>query len=466
MLSFSTSDLETRLVVTYLAQSVLGLILFFVFNHFSKIYIRRFLKSWSRSWFAFSIYMLCSALLIVVMRHDQYRAFNLPLSFIAQVGCFSQIVLILIGTYQLVYFKPLKKRTHFWILLLSIFLALAMVLIFSHNTQATLERYVLRVGSRTFISGLGFLFASAVVWTNPQFSRGMGQRFLALSLFFFSIDQFFYLYIVLCNVFGEPFPVPAIFGLVDLLLIAMVGISMVMWLLEDEREKLNKANKELDSFLYSTSHDLRAPIASIMGLTYLGKIELEEEKARHFMELIEERVKKLDMVISDILSLSRTKKFEVKIEEINFNKLLDESIIDVKFSKGASSISLRYERDANPVFQSDYHQMKMVLNNLIANAVKYHRLDQPDPYIQVVFQNTGERVEIVVADNGRGIPAESLSKIFDMFYRASEDTEGTGLGLYIVKEALEKIKGTITVESEFGKGSRFTVMLENPDTEQ
>ena len=93
------------------------------------------------------------------------------------------------------------------------------------------------------------------------------------------------------------------FGAVDLLLISLMGMSMVMWFLEDERENLNKENKELDSFLSNTSHDLRTPIASILGLTYLGKIELQEEKARSFMGMIEERIRKLDLVIGDILSL-------------------------------------------------------------------------------------------------------------------------------------------------------------------
>ena len=84
-------------------------------------------------------------------------------------------------------------------------------------------------------------------------------------------------------------------GAVDLLLISLMGMSMVMWFLEDERENLNKENKELDSFLSNTSHDLRTPIASILGLTYLGKLELQEEKARTFMNMIEERIKKLDL---------------------------------------------------------------------------------------------------------------------------------------------------------------------------
>jgi signal transduction histidine kinase len=248
---------------------------------------------------------------------------------------------------------------------------------------------------------------------------------------------------------------------VDLLLISIMGMSMIMWLLEDERTRLDKANKELDRFLYSTSHDLRAPIASILGLTYLGKMEFEEERARTFMDMIEARVKKLDMVIGDILSLSRSKKMDVKLEKINLKDLLDNSIMDIKFNKGASSISLDYTHDPSHVMLSDFNQMKIVLNNLLANAVKYHNIDQPNPFIRVLFERENDVVKIAIQDNGKGIAEANLPKIFEMFYRASLDTEGTGLGLYIVKEALSKVHGTIDVKSELGKGSTFTIILEN-----
>src|SRR5690606_4766586 len=127
--------------------------------------------------------------------------------------------------------------------------------------------------------------------------------------------------------------------------------------------RLEKAHYELDRFLYSTSHDLRAPIASIMGLTYLGKLEFVEEKARMFMGLIEERIQKLDNVISDILSLSRTKKFELKPEPLNLKDLLDEVVMDIKFNPNASAISLKYEPSPEHVFVCDYSQMKIVLRN-------------------------------------------------------------------------------------------------------
>jgi signal transduction histidine kinase len=240
-----------------------------------------------------------------------------------------------------------------------------------------------------------------------------------------------------------------------------MGMSMVMWFLEDERENLNKENKELDSFLSSTSHDLRTPIASILGLTYLGKIELQEEKARSFMSMIEERIKKLDLVIGDILALSRSKKIDLKIEQLDFAKLLEETMADIRFNKGVSAIQLEYQPDPNHVFQSDYNQMKIILNNLMANAVKYHNLEQPNPYIRVSFKRVRNVVEIAVKDNGQGISRESIPKIFDMFYRASPGTEGTGLGLYIIQEALIKIKGIVLVDSELGKGSTFKVVLDN-----
>jgi signal transduction histidine kinase len=126
-----------------------------------------------------------------------------------------------------------------------------------------------------------------------------------------------------------------------------------------------------------------------------------------------------------------------------------------------SAIQLDFQEGPNDIFKSDYNQMKIILNNLMANAVKYHNLSQPNPYIRVSFKRTKSVVEIAIQDNGQGIAKENVPKIFDMFYRASPGTEGTGLGLYIVQEALTKINGVILVESELGKGSTFKVLLEN-----
>ena len=448
--------------VPYVAQSILGLTMYFIFLHFSRVYIRRFLRTWSKAWLAFAINMLSNVILMSYPGDEQWpHSIELPLHFIGQLGSYLHIVFILVGSYQLVFNKPINRNLYNSIISAIALLALIAVVAFSKDPDAEGERYILRTGSRCFISGFGFLFAGVVVWMSPKFTRGVGQKILSISFLVYSSYQFFYLITLVFDLMGDLSPQPGSRGLVNLIMTSVMSMGMVMWLLEDEREKLSNANKDLDSFLYSTSHDLRAPISSILGLTYLGKVELQEEKGREYMSLIEQRVKKLNMIITDILRLSRTKKLAVKFETVNFNEILKETVEDVQFNKGTSSIRLQYQEDENNTFVSDHSQISIILSNLVSNAVKYHRLNQDDPYIKVGFQKNNSHVTITVEDNGQGIPPQSVNKVFDMFYRASQETEGTGLGLYIVKEAASKVKGKVDVTSVFGKGTTFTVVFDN-----
>jgi signal transduction histidine kinase len=454
MFSTSLSEATERLLFLYTAEVILGLILFFIFRHFGNLYRRRFLYTWSLSWLAFCLFIICSSVVLILFEKQSYGR-NI-LSVVGQLASFLQVIMILRGTYELLYEKGFNKKKFRTILITTFTIALVTVLIFGQDPQFGSLRYLLRVGSRTFVTGAGFLITGMVVWRNKKFSKGFGQRLLASSFLMYGFYQLAVFALVLLNAADPYWSAP---GVTDLLLNAVIGLGMVMWLLEDEQDKLEKANQELDQFLYSTSHDLRAPIASILGLTYLGKLEFEEEKARTFMDMIETRIKKLDLIISDILSLSRSKKIDVRIEELNLKDMIDNTVTDIKFNKGASAITLDYQYDPSHVFKSDFNQIKVILNNLMGNAVKYHRLNQDHPYIRVTFQRNKESVSIGVEDNGQGMPESSLPHIFDMFYRASPDTEGTGLGLYIVREALNKINGTIEVKSKYGKGSTFTITL-------
>jgi len=417
------------------------------------------LYTWSFSWLMFALFSGFSSIIILILNFPE-GVTRTGISILTQIACYFQVILILRGTYELVSERALNRRKFRTVALVVLVVATVTVLLFSDDPSRGVERYFLRVGSRTFVMGLGFIITGLVVFRHKRFTRGFGQRLLTVSFLIFGTYQMYYFAVVFMNVFFQQAEFPIVFGVVDLLLIAMMGMSMVMWLLEDEREKLEKANNELDRFLYSTSHDLRAPIASILGLTYLGKMEFQEERARLFMDMIESRIKKLDMVIGDILSLSRSKKLDAKIEVIDLKVLLEDTMADIKFNKGASAITVKYD-PGDHTFHSDYSQMKIIMANLMSNAVKYHNLNQPSPFIKVVFSRSKEAVSIAVEDNGKGIPQESLPKIFEMFYRASLDTEGTGLGLYIVKEALSKIKGTIHAKSELNKGSTFIITLEN-----
>jgi signal transduction histidine kinase len=452
------SDSFARIVYLYLAELTLGLILCLVFRHFSLMFRRRFLSSWANSWLAFAFYM---ATLIAngFLEHD-YSIIRFLVNAATQLACFMQVVLILRGTHEMVSEKVTNRRKFKFVFLFFLLIALSIVLIYDQPRISESQRDLLQYGSITLTSGLGFLVTGIVVWSHRKFTRGFGQRLLALSFTAYSFYELLNFLILLFSALHVG-AWTVFHGVTDMFLISVMGLGMVMWLLEDERQKLDKANKELDRFMYSASHDLRAPIASILGLTYLGKVEFQEEKARTFMQMIEDRIRKLDAVISDILNLSKTKKFEIKIVPVRLRDLLDDVVADIKFNKNASAITLDYTPDPLHVFRSDYGQMKIVMCNLMGNAVKYHNPNQPSPYIKVSFRRHPDCVEISVEDNGPGIPEASLPHIFEMFYRASVNTEGTGLGLYIVNEALSKIKGSIEVESAIGKGSIFTIYLED-----
>lgn len=455
MFSTNLTEALERLLFLYIAEVILGLILFFIFRHFGNLYRRRFLYTWSLSWLAFAFHIICTGIVILLNSQSPSVA-RIIFNVLSQLACFLQIIFLLRGTYELVYERSFHKKHFKGILISTIIIALVTVLVFRQDPDYGFLRHLLRVGSRTLVTGLGFLITGIVVWHNKKFSKGFGQRLLAASFLIYSVYQLYTFIIVMLNVADPYWYTP---GVTDLFLIAVIGMGMVMWLLEDEQEKLEQANRELDQFLYSTSHDLRAPIASILGLTYLGKLEFEEEKARTFMDMIETRIKKLDLIISDILNLSRSKKIDVRIEELDLKEMIDNTVMDIKFNKGASSISLDYKHEPSHRFKSDYNQMKIILNNLMGNAVKYHNIHQENPYIRVTFFRKKDAVEIGIEDNGQGIPDDSLPRIFEMFYRASPTTEGTGLGLYIVKEALTKINGHIEVKSRYGKGSVFTIIL-------
>lgn len=445
--------------MTYVIQGLLGLFLFFVFRYFSIIYKRRFLMIWAWSWMAFVAFMAATGFVTVFGIMNPQDQWRLVTTFSSMATCLLHAALVLMGTLQLVNKWTYTKKQTLLILLSILLVSAVLVLLYSNDPSERQLRYILRIGIKYILVSSTFIVAGIYTLRNRLITRGSGQKILAAGFILYGLLDVYYAFIVFYNVLVGEFSFPVFFGLLEMLFISVIGIGMVMWLLQDERDRLKKANQELDSFLYSTSHDLRAPIASVLGITNLAKLEIKDATSLHYIGMIEERVKKLDLVIGDILQLSRSAKADIKYELIDFNKLLNDVISDVKFNQGATQISLRYDVNPDNTFYGDYGQMKMIIGNLISNAVRYHRIDQSDPYIGVRFSKEDHNILIDIEDNGEGIGSEHHEKIFEMFYRSSTKTEGTGLGLYIVKEALAKVNGTITLKSQLNLGSTFRLGL-------
>lgn len=448
-----------RTVIMFLAQAILGFLLFFIFRYFFRLYNHKFLNKWALSWLSFSISMISTAVITNMGINQPYGTGRIPLTVISMASSYVQAALILVGSIELIRSKAISRR-HLLILISAIVVASVVMVLFRHlDPEARTFRYVVRVGLKQLVISIVFFVTAGITIKHRRFAGGIGQRTMILGFISYALINFYYAFIVFYNVWITAYNFPIFFGLIELLSICSIGLGMVMWLLEDERHQLKKANQELDSFLYSVSHDLRAPIASILGLTHLAKIETTDPKASPYISMIEQRIKKLDSVIGDILQLSRSSRSEVKFETVDFNNLMNEVLSDVKFNQGVDKIQLQYTPTPDYVFVSDRTQVKIIMSNLVSNAIKYHRLNQEEPFIKITLQKKNSAVVITISDNGEGIAPDNQDKIFDMFYRASSNSEGTGLGLYIVKEAINKLNGKIEVESKVQVGSTFTVIL-------
>jgi PAS domain S-box-containing protein len=232
-------------------------------------------------------------------------------------------------------------------------------------------------------------------------------------------------------------------------------------LLKQQNDELIKINAKLDRFVYSASHDLRAPLMSVKGILNMIKLDPDPSNIEQYLGLIERSVQKLDNFISDIINYSRNARMDVLPMAINFEDLLQESIDSLKYMEGAEAVSTIRQLHTEVPFCSDYSRLLIIFNNIISNAVRYRDPWKKDSFLKVEIAVNQHEAFIQFSDNGVGIAKEYVDKVFKMFFRANADSKGSGLGLYIVKSAIEKLDGFIEVSSTLGEGTVFKIRIPN-----
>lgn len=233
--------------------------------------------------------------------------------------------------------------------------------------------------------------------------------------------------------------------------------------MQKQYEELMKINKELDSFVYSVSHNLRAPLRSVLGLINLARLE-DDKRGNYFNEyfgMIETSMNKLDETLKEILDYSRNARQDVSIEKVDIEKLLHDNLEKMQYMPGASKIVKRIHIDEGIGLYSDKYRLSVIFNNIISNAIKYHDKHKTESFIRISIVVTNDKVRMEFEDNGIGIDKEYQNKVFDMFFRATLVNEGAGLGLYIVQEAIEKLQGSVVISSHIGKGTTFVIEIPN-----
>jgi PAS domain S-box-containing protein len=227
----------------------------------------------------------------------------------------------------------------------------------------------------------------------------------------------------------------------------------------EKNKELSKINSELDRFVYSVSHDLRSPLLSVKGLVnlILGFDVLDDDIV-NCLKLIELSVDRLDATILDILTYSRNSRTELKIETVNIREIAENTYNDLNLLNSFDVDFIVYIQGCESIY-TDRLRIQSVIRNLISNAIKYRREDSIRPMVKFTCICKDGFYELEVSDNGKGIAHEYQAKVFDMFFRASSDSIGTGLGLYIVNEIISKMNGNINLFSEPGQGTSIRIAL-------
>jgi len=223
-----------------------------------------------------------------------------------------------------------------------------------------------------------------------------------------------------------------------------------------KNSSLEKANEELDRFLYSTSHDMRSPLLSIKGLINLSLMENDKAVIHSYLDKMNGRIDWLDTFVKEIMNYSRNIKSEVNHEEVQLSQMIEEAVEGLRFMDEAKKIRFDLHLEAKCVV-TDKRRLEIVIYNLISNAIKYHDLTKSDPWIKISTRAYGKKWVLHVEDNGQGIEKEYQDRIFNMFFRGTEKSTGSGLGLYIVKEIITKLDGKISVQSVKNQGTEFSL---------
>jgi PAS domain S-box-containing protein len=230
--------------------------------------------------------------------------------------------------------------------------------------------------------------------------------------------------------------------------------------LNETVEELMVTNSELDRFVYSTSHDLRAPILSVIGLVDLcASFYPDDEELHESFRMMRQGLVRSDEAIRAILEYSKNRRLDVEPVPLDIHKLVGTHLENIGFTPGISDIRIEVDIDPEARLISDKTRMMSIINNLITNAVKYQRPSEPNKFVKISYRPTPKGGVYEVADNGEGIPLDRQKKIFGMFVRNSSISTGSGLGLYITQDIVKRLGGEISVVSQEGKGSVFSVTL-------
>lgn len=230
--------------------------------------------------------------------------------------------------------------------------------------------------------------------------------------------------------------------------------------IKHREQELLESNFHLDQVFYKTTHDLKAPLRSVLGLVKLAENAGEEQRLE-YLALIKKSLLKLDGFIEEMNDFFKGERLEIKREKIDLRSLISEEIENLKNLHDTSRVSVELDINDEVDFFSDTFRVRTIITNLISNAIKYSDFEKEWPFIRIEVTLDSKLCSIRIQDNGIGIEPQYQEKIFDRFFRATSNSYGNGIGLFIVKDTVQRLDGTIEVSSLKDVGTTFVVEIPN-----
>lgn len=235
--------------------------------------------------------------------------------------------------------------------------------------------------------------------------------------------------------------------------------QMLDFKVEQRTKELEKANEDLGTFLYRSSHDIIGPIATLNGLISLGRMEVKDPSGKDYIHKIGQTTQKLSAIIRHINSVFEIKKRDLEFENFNLRSMAEKVIVELKDFYPEENIEYILDLADDLEIKSDKDFIQIIIFELLKNSIIYKSKTEPRPFIKLTAAVLSNKLTIYVTDNGIGINSANEMKIFEMFQRATETSQGSGLGLYIVKSILDRLKGKISLLKKTEPGTTFEIRI-------
>jgi signal transduction histidine kinase len=221
---------------------------------------------------------------------------------------------------------------------------------------------------------------------------------------------------------------------------------------------LEKVANELDRFIYSASHDLRAPISSMQGLITVFKSSAQVFPPDQFLSMMQESLTKLETFVNRLVEFSKNSNEPVSIETVDIGKMIHRILDELKGHPNKDKIHVDCLLDGTCIY-SDFNKLHTLLFQIIKNSFDYLDPSKPRAILSIRAELLKDQVTIEIMDNGIGIDKRYLPVVFQMFYRGTHLSKGSGLGLFLAREAITRLGGTIEIKSELHRGTFVTLHI-------